>query len=214
MIFKDLLIAGISSSFLDPITADFDYYGSTMVWHEYVLYQAMAMAAIFILYVCIFLRVGDRRRMVLSTITIFSMVGVLRFFANGADNYGSELNWDLNEKFVSLRSFELWCAQWGVVSLFLVPQLLGNWWWEVLEDHGRPLSAWFYVGLPFVQSLPHVFTIAKHFQLVSIFARYDPYVDSIHGFHHNYLATPWWQMGVVLYSAWSGPCCTLPVCSL
>jgi hypothetical protein len=64
---------------------------------------------------------------------------------------------------------------------------------------GRPLSAWFYVGIPFLQSLPYVANIAKHFELLPIFSFWDPYFESIYGFYEG--STPWWQIGVVVCSA-------------
>ncbi|KAG0585576.1 hypothetical protein KC19_2G022100 [Ceratodon purpureus] len=106
--------------------------------------------------------------------------------------------------FVSWRFYELSHAHWSflnkltglVVSFFLVPQLIGNMQWEL---QGRPLSAWFYIGIPFLQSLPHIFSIANHFNILPIFSFYDPYINSIYGIYEN--PTPWWQIGVVVCSA-------------
>lgn len=114
-----------------------------------------------------------------------------------------ELEEQMVSPFLSRRFYELSEAQWGfvnnltglAVSLFLVPQLLGNIQWQF---HGRPLSAWFYVGIPFLQSLPHFVSIAKYFQLLPIIPFYDPYFNSIYGIYEN--PTPWWQFGVVLCS--------------
>jgi hypothetical protein len=86
-----------------------------------------------------------------------------------------------------------------VVRFFLVPQLLGNARWEV---EGRPLSAWFYIGIPFLQSLPYVADIAKHFELLPMFSFWGPYIDPIYGIYGVYEnPTPWWQIGVVVCSA-------------
>ncbi|KAG0585577.1 hypothetical protein KC19_2G022200 [Ceratodon purpureus] len=106
--------------------------------------------------------------------------------------------------FVSWRFLELSQAHWGflnkltglVVSFFLVPQLIGNMQWEL---QGRPLSAWFYIGIPFLQSLPHIFSIVKQFNILPIFSFYDPYINSTYGVYEN--STPWWQIGVVVFSA-------------
>jgi len=267
-IFKDLQIhrfVGVPDDIMAPSTnlffdggfkstEDFHYY-ITMAFHEYVPYQAMATASIF-MYVWIFHRVGDRRRimqlrvrkgkpganpppsdkqLVFAALTILGIVGLFGIASYSVDynifrasaiegllpgaSSGSNLQWmrgrDFgpamgpgycnDDQFVSPKFYELSRAQWGfvnrltglVVSLFLVPQLLGNWRWEV---QGRPLTAWFYVGLPFLQSLPHAFAIAKHFQLLPIFAWYDPYWDSFYGSYEN-PSTPWWQIGVLLSSA-------------
>ncbi|KAG0598043.1 hypothetical protein M758_12G040500 [Ceratodon purpureus] len=105
--------------------------------------------------------------------------------------------------FDSWRFCEDRFAQWGLVnkvtglmvSFFLVPQLVGNLLWDF---QGRPLSAWFYAGIPFLQSLPHVFLIAKHLQLLPIFTFYDPYLDSMYSVSQD--PAPWWPIGIVLGS--------------
>ncbi|KAG0590063.1 hypothetical protein M758_1G067200 [Ceratodon purpureus] len=149
-------------------------------------------------------------RVMYSTVAIFAFVGFL-LFAIGADHYSTSSNQDSppfsneqNSPFVSSQIYEAIQAQWGfinnftglVVSLFLVPQLLGNMQWEV---DGRPLSVWFYAGIPLLQSLPRLFSIAKHFQLLPIFSFYDPYLNSVFGVFED--RDPWWQVGVVLCSA-------------
>jgi hypothetical protein len=244
-IFKDLQIGRYQGGFGIPDSLSaFKYYG-LMAWSEHVPYQAMAMAAIF-MYVWIFHRVGDRRRIMrlrvlkkrpgakeppsdwrvmYATVAFFSLLCLLGFLAIEADQ-GGDIRRALTKPtphedrfyyvrgarrealkasvpFVSWRSYERWQAHWGfinkltglVVSFFLVPQLLGNARWEV---QGRPLSAWFYVGIPFLQSLPYVADIAKHFELLPIFSFWDPYIDSIYGIYED--STPWWQIGVVVCS--------------
>lgn len=241
-IFKDFQIGGYQGGYRYTDSA-VKYYG-LMALSEHVSYQAMTMAAIF-MYVWIFHRVSDRRRImklrvckkrpgakeppsewrvVYATVAFFSMLCLLGFLAIEADQ-GSHIWSALTEMtvhddrfyyarraahnvsgelpFVSWLSYERWQAHWGfinkltglVVSFFLVPQVLGNARWEV---EGRPLSAWFYIGIPFLQSLPHVANIAKHFQLLPIFSFWDPYVNSIYGIYED--LTPWWQIGVVVCS--------------
>jgi hypothetical protein len=168
-------------------------------------------------------------RVMYATVAFFSLLCLLGFLALEADQGGhirraltgmtarKDARWARRAAhkasedptlapypFVSWLSYLRWQAHWGfinkltglVVSFFLVPQLLGNVRWEV---QGRPLSAWFYVGIPFLQSLPYVADIAKHFELLPIFSFWDPYIDLIYGLYEN--PTPWWQIGVVVCSA-------------
>ncbi|KAG0613900.1 hypothetical protein M758_6G138000 [Ceratodon purpureus] len=128
-------------------------------------------------------------------------------------NLTNLLNEDLvTSPFVSSRLFELSQAQWGfvnkmtslVVSFFLVPQLLGNSQWRLQLAAGRPLSAWFYVGIPTLNLLPHAFSVATHFQLLPIFPGvYDPYMNSLYGFFLD--PTPWWQILVIVCSSFQVP---------